>query len=105
MLTRTLHSGSHGSERRRCHEYYRRGLATFRARHPECRLCPAFIDSSIDFAIWSHHHSNHTGDLSLFPTGTDLTYPGQLLSPNTETLHEAFEGRELNWTSAAARRP
>ena len=62
--------------------------------------------SSIDFAIWSHHHPDHTGDLSLFPTSTSLvvgpgfktrpeTYPGQPVGPNAETLHEAFEGREL----------
>jgi glyoxylase-like metal-dependent hydrolase (beta-lactamase superfamily II) len=62
--------------------------------------------SSIDFAIWSHHHPDHTGDLSLFPTSTSLivgpgfktrpvTYPGQPLGANAETLHEAFESREL----------
>jgi len=62
--------------------------------------------SSINFAIWSHHHPDHAGDLSLFPTSTSLvvgpgfktrpeTYPGQPVGPNAETLHEAFEGREL----------
>ncbi|KAH9173064.1 hypothetical protein EDB89DRAFT_1885486 [Lactarius sanguifluus] len=62
--------------------------------------------SSINFAIWSHHHPVHTGDLTLFPTSTSLvvgpgfkshpsTYPGQPLGPNAETLHEAFEGREV----------
>ncbi|KAH9013498.1 hypothetical protein EDB85DRAFT_956185 [Lactarius pseudohatsudake] len=62
--------------------------------------------SSINFAIWSHHHPDHTGDLTLFPTSTSLvvgpgfkshpsTYPGQPLSPNAETLHEVFEGREV----------
>ncbi|KAH9069327.1 beta-lactamase-like protein [Lactarius deliciosus] len=62
--------------------------------------------SSIDFVIWSHHHPDHTGDLTLFPTSTSLvvgpgfkshplTYPGQPLGPNAETLHEAFEGREV----------
>lgn len=62
--------------------------------------------STIDFAIWSHHHPDHTGDLTLFPTSTalvvgpgfktrSLTYPGQPGNPNAETLQEAFEGREL----------
>ncbi|KAH8992211.1 hypothetical protein EDB92DRAFT_592608 [Lactarius akahatsu] len=62
--------------------------------------------SSIDSAIWSHHHPVHTGDLTLFPTSTSLvvgpgfkshplTYPGKPLSPNAETLHEVFEGREV----------
>ncbi|KAH9173063.1 hypothetical protein EDB89DRAFT_2095422 [Lactarius sanguifluus] len=62
--------------------------------------------SSINSAIWSHHHPDHTGDLTLFPTSTSLvvgpgfkshpsTYPGQPLGPNAETLHEAFEGREV----------
>lgn len=62
--------------------------------------------SSIDFAIWSHHHPDHTGDLTLFPTSTSLvvgpgfksqplTYPGQPVGPEAVTLHEAFEGREL----------
>ena len=62
--------------------------------------------SSIDFAIWSHHHPDHTGDLTLFPKSTSLvvgpgfktrplTYPGKPVGPNAETLHEAFEGREL----------
>ncbi|KAH8977398.1 hypothetical protein EDB86DRAFT_3055543 [Lactarius hatsudake] len=62
--------------------------------------------SSINSAIWSHHHPVHTGDLTLFPTSTSLvvgpgfkshpsTYPGQPLGPNAETLHEAFEGREV----------
>ncbi|KAI9451978.1 hypothetical protein BJY52DRAFT_1295304 [Lactarius psammicola] len=62
--------------------------------------------SSIDFAVWSHHHPDHTGDLTLFPTSTSLvvgpgfksrplTYPGQPVGPNAETLQEAFEGRKL----------
>ncbi|KAN0131826.1 hypothetical protein V8E53_010354 [Lactarius tabidus] len=62
--------------------------------------------SSIDFAIWSHHHPDHTGDLTLFPTSTSLvvgpgfktrpvTYPGKPVGPDAETLHEAFEAREL----------
>ena len=62
--------------------------------------------SSIDFAIWSHHHPDHTGDLTLFPKSTSLvvgpgfksrplTYPGKPVGPNAQTLYEAFEGREL----------
>jgi len=72
--------------------------------------------SSIDFAIWSHHHPEHTGDLTLFPTSTSLvvgpgfktrplTYPGQPVGPNAETLHEAFEGRsliELDFSNSSA---
>jgi len=62
--------------------------------------------SSIDFAIWSHHHPDHTGDLTLFPTSTTLvvgpgfksnplSYPGYPVGPEARTLHEAFEGREI----------
>ncbi|KAF8267290.1 beta-lactamase-like protein [Lactarius quietus] len=62
--------------------------------------------SSIDFAIWSHHHADHTGDLTLFPPSTSLvvgpgfkshplTYPGYPVNPKAQTRHEAFEGREL----------
>ncbi|KAF8257830.1 beta-lactamase-like protein [Lactarius quietus] len=76
-------------------------LRTF--RHAYCRSIPL---SSIDFAIWSHHHPDHTGDLTLFPPSTSLvvgpgfktrpiTYPGKPVGPNSETLQEAFEGREL----------
>ena len=74
---------------------------------PELLSVAAYVPpSSINFAIWSHHRPDHTGDLALFPTSTTLviclgfksrlvTYPGQPVGPNTETLHEAFEGREL----------
>ncbi|KAI9436212.1 beta-lactamase-like protein [Lactarius indigo] len=72
--------------------------------------------SSINFAIWSHHHPDHTGDLTLFPTSTSLvvgpgfkshpsTYPGQPVNTNAETLQEAFEGREvieLDFSSSAS---
>ena len=65
--------------------------------------------SSINFAIWSHLHPevpDYTGYLALFSINTTLavgpgfksrlvTYPGKPAGPNTETLHEAFEGREL----------
>ena len=74
---------------------------------PELLSVAAYVPpSSINFAIWSHHRPDHTGDLALFPTSTTLviclgfksrlvTYPGQSVGPNTETLHEALEGREL----------
>ena len=72
--------------------------------------------SSIDFAIWSHHHPDHTGDLSLFPTSTSLIVgpgfksrplinPGQLPSLTAEALHEAFKDREvieLDFSSSAS---
>lgn len=65
--------------------------------------------SSINFAISSHHHPevpDYTGYLALFSMNTTLavgpgfksrlvTYPGQPVGPNTETLHEALEGRKL----------
>lgn len=56
--------------------------------------------SSIDLAIWSHHHPDHTGDLTLFPTSTSLVVgPGfmtrSLTHPNAEVFQEAFEGREV----------
>ena len=74
---------------------------------PELLSVAAYVPpSSINFAIWSHHRPDHTGDLALFPTSTTLviclgfksrlvTYPGQSVGLNTETLHEALEGREL----------
>src|SRR5260221_14129306 len=62
--------------------------------------------SSIDSIIWSHHHADHTGDPSLFPSSTSLivgpgfksnptTYPGYPKNPNALTLQDAFEGRQL----------
>ena len=54
--------------------------------------------SSIDFAICSHHHPDHTGDLTLFPSSTSLIVgPGFKTRPEAKalTLHEAFEGREV----------
>lgn len=73
--------------------------------------------SSIDFTIWSHHHPDHTGDLTLFPTSTTLvvgpglksqppTHADQISGPRAETLHEAFEGREvieLDFSSSEAK--
>ena len=54
--------------------------------------------SSIDFAICSHNHWDHTGDLTLFPTSTTLVVgPGFKTRPEAKVLtpHETFEGREL----------
>ena len=54
--------------------------------------------SSIDFAIFSHNHPDHTGDLILFPTSTSLVVgPGFKTGPGAKaiTLHEASQGREL----------
>ncbi len=59
--------------------------------------------SSIDSIIWSHHHSDHTGDPTLFPTSTSLVVgPGlksrafpNPIGSNAATLQETFEGREL----------
>jgi len=73
---------------------------------PDILNAASFPLSSIDCAIWSHYHPDHTGDLTLFPTSISLvvgpgfksralTYPGKPINPNAQTLHEAFEGREL----------
>jgi hypothetical protein len=60
--------------------------------------------SSINFAICSHQHPDHTGDITLFPTSTSLvagpgfktqpgTYSGQPVGPKVQA-QEAFQGRE-----------
>ena len=62
--------------------------------------------SSIDSIIWSHHHVDHMGDPSLFPSSTSLivgpgfksnskTYPGYPKNPDARTVQDAFEGRQL----------
>jgi len=62
--------------------------------------------SSIDSIIWSHHHFDHMGDPSLFPSSTSLivgpgfksnptTYPGYPKNPDAITIQDAFEGRQL----------
>ena len=62
--------------------------------------------SSINSIIWSHHHVDHRGDPSLFPSSTSLvvgpgfksnpkTYPGYPNNPEALTVQDAFEGRHL----------
>jgi len=62
--------------------------------------------SSVDSIIWSHHHVDHMGDPSLFPSSTSLivgpgfksnpkTYPGYPDNPDALTNQDAFEGRHL----------
>ncbi|OKL57597.1 hypothetical protein UA08_06949 [Talaromyces atroroseus] len=61
---------------------------------------------SINAIIWSHHHLDHTGDPSLFPSSTSLvlgpgfkknniTFPGYPENPDSLIDGEAFKGREL----------
>ncbi|CAE6438746.1 unnamed protein product [Rhizoctonia solani] len=59
---------------------------------------------SISTIIWSHHHWDHTGDPSIFPTTTSLTVgpgfkaamlPGYPTNPNSPILESAYKGREL----------
>ena len=62
--------------------------------------------SSIDSIIWSHHHVDHKGDVSLFPPSTSLvvgpgfktnpsTYSGFPLNPNSHVSHSNFAGRDV----------
>ena len=62
--------------------------------------------SSIDSIIWSHHHVDHMGDPSLFPSSTSLivgpgfksdptTYPGYPKNPDALTVQDGFEGRQV----------
>ncbi|CAE6413632.1 unnamed protein product [Rhizoctonia solani] len=59
---------------------------------------------SINSIIWSHHHWDHTGDPSLFPSTTTLTVgpgfkatmlPGYPTDPNSSILESAYKDREL----------
>ncbi|KAG8741967.1 hypothetical protein FRC10_002233 [Ceratobasidium sp. 414] len=59
---------------------------------------------SINTVIWSHHHWDHTGDPSLFPSTTSLTVgpgftkaltPGYPTNPDSHILESAYKGREL----------
>ncbi|KAL4792057.1 metallo-beta-lactamase superfamily protein [Aspergillus venezuelensis] len=61
---------------------------------------------SIDAIIWSHHHFDHVGDPSLFPSSTalivgpgfksdKLTFPGYPANPEAKTCDDAFHGRDV----------
>nr|OQO24637.1 hypothetical protein B0A51_08723 [Rachicladosporium sp. CCFEE 5018] len=54
--------------------------------------------------MWSHHHFDHTGDPSTFPSGTDLLVgpgfksafvPGWPTVPDSGVAESAYEGRDL----------
>ena len=73
---------------------------------PELLSSTSIPLSSIDSIIWSHHHVDHTGDVSLFPPTTSLvvgpgfktnpsTYPGFPLNPDDHVPHAAFAGRDV----------
>jgi hypothetical protein len=61
--------------------------------------------------IWSHHHLDHTGDVSLYPRSTELVLgpgiieahlPGYPANPQSELLESDFAGRayrEINFDS------
>jgi hypothetical protein len=62
--------------------------------------------SSINAIIWSHHHTDHTGDPSHFPKSTSLVvgpgfkdnkqmFPGYPKNPDAVVCQDAFEGRDL----------
>jgi len=62
--------------------------------------------SSINAIIWSHYHTDHTGDPSHFPKSTSLvvgpgfkdnkqTFPGYPKNPDAVVCQDAFEGRDL----------
>ncbi|KAL4803594.1 metallo-beta-lactamase superfamily protein [Aspergillus unguis] len=61
---------------------------------------------SINGIIWSHHHLDHVGDPSTFPSSTALivgpgfksakkTFPGYPTNPDARIADDAFHGREL----------
>ncbi|KAL4817530.1 metallo-beta-lactamase superfamily protein [Aspergillus spinulosporus] len=70
---------------------------------------------SIDAIVWSHHHFDHVGDPSVFPSSTALivgpgfksdktTFPGYPSNLDAETFDDAFQGREvieLDFSSAS----
>lgn len=62
--------------------------------------------NSINAIIWSHHHLDHTGDPSLFPSTTSLvvgpgfksdktTFPGWPRNPEAVTVDDSFDGRDV----------
>ncbi|KAL5342690.1 metallo-beta-lactamase superfamily protein [Aspergillus crustosus] len=61
---------------------------------------------SINAIVWSHHHIDHTGDPSLFPSSTSLlvgpgfksdktTFPGYPKNPDALVPDDGFQGREV----------
>ena len=73
---------------------------------PELLSSTSIPLSSIGSIIWSHHHVDHTGDVSLFPPSTSLvvgpgfktnpsTYSGFPLNPNSHVSHSNFAGRDV----------
>ena len=65
--------------------------------------------SSISKVIWSHHHFDHRGDMSLFPSSTKLiigpglraaypTYPGK---QDSDLMEDEFKGREVHELSSS----
>lgn len=61
---------------------------------------------SIEAIMWSHHHADHIGDPSLFPSSTSLlvgpgfkshktNFPGYPGNPEALVPHSAFLGREV----------
>ncbi|KAK6428889.1 hypothetical protein LTR95_014966 [Oleoguttula sp. CCFEE 5521] len=62
----------------------------------------AVEDGAIDAIIWSHHHWDHTGDPSLFPSSTELVVgPGfkeahmPPSNPKSTLMPTDYEGREV----------
>ena len=67
--------------------------------------------NTVEAIIWSHHHFDHTGDVSTFPPSTDLIVgpgvtesllPGYPDSPNSTLLKSDYTNRnlmELDFTS------
>ncbi|KAL4799161.1 cytochrome P450 [Aspergillus venezuelensis] len=64
----------------------------------------SFKARDIEAVIWSHHHYDHTGDPSAFPSSTklvvgpgvlDLTGGGYPTNPNTTVLETDLSGREI----------
>ncbi|KAI9451975.1 beta-lactamase-like protein [Lactarius psammicola] len=73
---------------------------------PEILTSASVSLASIDSIFWSHHHSEHTGDPSLFPPTTSLvvgpgfksnpsTYPGFPTNPDAHVSQSAYQGRDL----------
>lgn len=71
------------------------------------QLTEANVDlQSISAIIWSHHHPDHVGDPSRFPSSTSLLvgpglksneaiYPGYPQNPDAVVSESAFKGREV----------